>query len=145
MKTVTEEVTRAGDEVWEALVHLLPQLTPGTTLSREWLEEVVADPCTRLFVVRDNTGRIVATYTLAVQRLITGMKVWLEDVVVDAAARGRGIGKAIVRQAIAEARRMGSRKLDLTSSPHREAANRLYRSSGFTRRNTNVYRMLLDK
>ena len=75
--------------------------------------------------------------------LASGLRAWIEDVVVDESARGRGIGAALNRQAIEIARQAGARTVDLTSRPDREAANRLYARLGFNQRNTNVYRLEL--
>ena len=58
--------------------------------------------------------------------LPTGVKAWIDDVVVDEAARGQGVGEALNRAALDEARRRGAKEVDLTSRPQREAANRLY-------------------
>ena len=68
------------------------------------------------------------------------MRAWIEDVVVTAAARGRGVGELLNREALRLARELGARTVDLTSRPEREAANRLYAKLGFERRETNVYR-----
>ena len=73
----------------------------------------------------------------------TGLRAWVEDVVVDAAARGQGAGQALVGAALAHADALGARTVDLTSRPTREAANRLYRRCGFEQRETNVYRFAL--
>jgi ribosomal protein S18 acetylase RimI-like enzyme len=59
---------------------------------------------------------------------------------VDGGARGHGVGEALSRAAIDEARARGAVTVDLTSRPSREAANRLYQRIGFVRRDTNVYR-----
>ncbi|MCS5685302.1 MAG: GNAT family N-acetyltransferase, partial [Acidimicrobiales bacterium] len=77
-------------------------------------------------------------------RIPTGLRAWIEDVVVDEAARGRGIGDALNRAAIERARAAGARTVDLTSRPSREAANRLYRRLGFVERGTNMYRRVID-
>ena len=62
------------------------------------------------------------------------------DVVVDDAARGKGVGDRLNRFAIDLAARKGAKTVDLTSRPSREAANRLYRRIGFLPRDTNIYR-----
>ena len=83
--------------------------------------------------------------TLAVFRIPTGIRAWIEDVVVDAEARGRGVGEALTREAVRVAGTHGARTVDLTSRPSREAANRLYQRLGFERRDTNVYRLSIGK
>jgi len=139
-----ERVTTYSDEVLAALQRLLPQLSPGTTISEAWLREIVADTGIHLFVARDEEGEIPGTFTLAEEKIPTGLKMWLEDVVVDEKARGKGLGDTIVRYAIDYARRRGTKKLDLTSVPARVAANKLYQKWGFVRRKTNVYRLRFD-
>jgi ribosomal protein S18 acetylase RimI-like enzyme len=135
-------VAAVTDEVVDAVRRLLPQLSPNATLpSRADLERVVASPATTLLVARDGAdGAIVGMLTLAVFRVPTAVRAWIEDVVVDARVRGRGIGEALVRDALGRATAAGARSVELTSRPGREAANRLYVRLGFTRRETNVYR-----
>jgi ribosomal protein S18 acetylase RimI-like enzyme len=77
--------------------------------------------------------------TLVAYRLPTGLRARVEDVVVDGAARGRGVGEAMTRAALELAESAGVRAVELTSHPSREAANRLYPRLGFERRETNVY------
>jgi ribosomal protein S18 acetylase RimI-like enzyme len=72
------------------------------------------------------------------------MRAWIEDVVTDAAARGKGVASALVQAALAHADELGARTVDLTSRPSREAANRLYAHLGFEQRETNVYRRTLE-
>ncbi len=82
----------------------------------------------------------MGSLTLAVFRVPTGLRAWIEDVVVDESARGAGAGEALVRSAVGRAEAVGARTVDLTSRPSREAANRLYLRVGFETRTTNVYR-----
>jgi ribosomal protein S18 acetylase RimI-like enzyme len=83
--------------------------------------------------------------TLAVFTVPTGVRAWIEDVVVDDGARGAGVASALVQSALEHADRQGARTVDLTSRPQREAANRLYVRLGFERRETNVYRRTLGQ
>lgn len=92
----------------------------------------------------DHGGRIIGSLTLAVFRIPTGVRAWIEDVVVDNTYRGRGIGEALTRAALERARQEGARTVDLTSRPTREAANRLYQRVGFKLRQTNLYRYDLE-
>jgi ribosomal protein S18 acetylase RimI-like enzyme len=100
---------------------------------------MVAHPGTTLFVARMN-DEIVGTLTLVVFRIPTGIRAWIEDVAVDEAAGGKGVGKALTRAAIEHAFEAGARTVDLTSRPSREVANGMYQRLGFERRETNVYR-----
>jgi ribosomal protein S18 acetylase RimI-like enzyme len=76
---------------------------------------------------------------LLVYRIPSGLKARIDDVVVDAAARGRGVGEELTRAAMRRADEAGARIVELSSNPSREAANRLYPRLGFERRETNVY------
>lgn len=138
---VVEEVGAADADLLAALTRLLPQLSssaPPPTIGE--LEEIISSPATVLFVARDGTGSVVGSLTLGLFRVPTGMRAWIEDVVVDSASRGLGAGTALVRAAIGRAAEVGARTVDLTSRPSREEANRLYQHLGFERRETNVYR-----
>ena len=141
-----EECESVDDELVQAMADLIPQLSSSSPPpSHEELAEIVGSDATHLLVARDGDGpglggRIVASMTLAVFRIPTGVRAWVEDVVVDGDARGQGVGETLNLAALEVAGRRGARTVDLTSRPSREAANRLYRRIGFVQRETNVYR-----
>ena len=140
------EFTECTDELVEAFVRLTPQLSSSSPPpSREVLAEIAQSPATVLFVATDTaSGEIVGSLTLALFRIPTGLRAWIEDVVVDESVRGRGVGAALNEAALARAAEVGARTVDLTSRPSREAANRLYKRLGFVQRETNVYRFSHD-
>ncbi len=146
MAVTVREATTVTDELVAAFARLLPQLSrsaPPPTKAE--LTEVVASPATVLLVAEDDPGgAIIGSLTLARFRIPTGVRAWIEDVVVDDAARGRGVGEALNRRALELATAAGARSVDLTSRPSREAANRLYQRLGFEPRDTNVYRYELE-
>jgi ribosomal protein S18 acetylase RimI-like enzyme len=136
-----EELTVVDHEVLEALNALLPQLSSSAQpVTVEQLAEMVASDASHLLIGRDEAGVVVGALTLVVFRIPTGLRAWVEDVVVDGAARGTGVGESLNRAALAIAQDLGARTVDLTSRPSREAANRLYQKLGFVGRETNVYR-----
>ena len=136
-----EEATAVTDDLVAAFVRLIPQLSRSAPPpTPEELEAIASSPATALLVARDSTGEIVGSLTLAVFRIPTGVRAWIEDVVVDESARGGGIGEALNLHALEIARGAGAITVDLTSRPSREAANRLYKRLGFVERDTNVYR-----
>jgi ribosomal protein S18 acetylase RimI-like enzyme len=152
---LTIEVAETADHQLHASVaRLLPQLSSSSVPpSLDELHRIIEDPATTLFLAVSNrevdgtprSGRqVVGMLTLAVFLLPTGMRAWIEDVVVDDEARGAGVASALVRAALDGARGQGARTVDLTSRPEREAANRLYVRLGFAARETNVYRYSLD-
>jgi len=146
---VTIQVEPAGavtPDLIDALARLIPQLSRSAPAPGETeLAEIVASEATELLVARNSDdGSIVGTLTLVLFRTPTGLRAWIEDVVVDEAARGLGVAKALNQHALALAAARGVRSVDLTSRPSREAANQLYQRLGFARRETNVYRYDVD-
>ena len=160
-----ELVTSSTPELVEAMERLIPQLSrTAPALTAQQCADLVAQPGVFLFIFRPDadapTGAasqagpsaqgagtaagaaapILGMLTLATFTIPTGLRAWVEDVVVDGQARGRGAGQALVEAAVAHATSIGARTVDLTSRPSREAANRLYRRAGFELRETNVYR-----
>ena len=120
---------------------LLPQLSSSAApLTPESLAHLLRREDTYIYIVPDAHGTPQAMATLCLCASPTGTKAWIEDVVPDRAARGKGYGRALILHLCAEARRMDAKSINLTSRPEREAANRLYRSLGFEQRDTNVYR-----
>lgn len=135
------EVKEAAPSYVAPINNLLAQLSSsGTCFTLERLQEIVDSKASHLFLAKYN-GDVVAMLTLGEYLAPTGRKIWIEDVVVDAAARGLSIGRAMVDHAIEYARGVGDGVLMLTSRPSRVAANALYRSCSFEQRETNVYRM----
>lgn len=141
-----EECESVTDELVEAMAALVPQLSSSSPApGPDELAEIVGSDATHLLIARDGDGpglggAIVGSMTLVVFRIPTGVRAWIEDVVVDAGARGQGVGETLNRAALDVAERRGARTVDLTSRPSREAANRLYQRIGFVQRATNVYR-----
>jgi ribosomal protein S18 acetylase RimI-like enzyme len=141
MEVKVEAAGEVTAELVEAIARLVPQLSSSAPPpSAAELAEIVESPATTLLVARMPEDGVVGTLTLVLFRIPTGMRAWIEDVVVDEGARGRGVGEALNEEAIRRATAAGARSVDLTSRPSREAANRLYRRLGFGLRDTNVYR-----
>jgi ribosomal protein S18 acetylase RimI-like enzyme len=135
-----EELSEVTDEVVEAFARLLPQLsTSAVPLDAPALRDVVSSPAVTVLLAKSE-GAIVGTTSLVVFRIPTGVRAWIEDVIVDSAAGHQGIGKALVREAVDRAQKAGARSVDLTTRPSRVAAGNLYEKVGFVQRDTRVYR-----
>ncbi|WP_022881357.1 GNAT family N-acetyltransferase [Gryllotalpicola ginsengisoli] len=135
-----EEVTRFGDEIAETIERLLPALSESAVYDRELVRRIVESEATHLYAARLD-GRMAGVASLVVYPIPTGIRAHVEDVVVDGSARGRGLSRRLLAHLIEEANeRFHARTIDLTSRPSREAANHLYVTSGFVKRDTNVYR-----
>jgi ribosomal protein S18 acetylase RimI-like enzyme len=140
MSVHVEILTEVTSEVVEAFGRLLPQLSSAAgPLDEGALAAIAAAPASTLLLARAD-GVIVGTLTLAIFPIPTGIRAWIEDVVVDQAARGQGIGEALTVAALELARQAGARTVDLTTRPSREAAGRLYERVGFERRDSRLYR-----
>ena len=136
--TITEPAF--SQQLLQDIRHLLSELssTPHP-LSEEYLHHILMSENTHLYVLYDEEQQLSGMATVCLCASPTGVKAWVEDVVVSAASRGRGYGRQLVNKCIEAARMGGAQKVMLTSRSSREAANRLYRSMGFVPRETNVY------
>ena len=143
MTTRIEAAREASAELLAALTALLPQLNPNLPApTSEHLAVLLDDPGATLLIARDGDA-IVGTALVIVYPTTLRVESRIEDVVVDGAARGRGIGEALIRECIEVARRRGASIVELQTARVRVAANRLYERMGFERRDSNPYRMTL--
>ena len=141
-----ERAAGVDEELVSAFRRLVPQLSSSAPApTADQLREMIESPCTTVLLARARAGGdIVGSLTLSVFRIPTGVRAWIEDVVVDSSARGKGVGEALSREALRLAVEKGARTVELTSRPSRAAANRLYRRLGFVERETSVYRYTLS-
>ncbi len=138
-------LTEVTDEVVQAFAQLLPQLSSSAMIpTREQLQEIADNESFLIARDPDLDGQIVGSLTLVTFRIPTGVRAWIEDVIVDTSMRGKGIGEALTRAALVRAAELGAKTVDLTSRPSRVAANRLYQRVGFELRQTNLYRYNLE-
>ena len=146
MTVEIRRITQVSDALEEAFARLMPQLSPRLGApSREVLRRVAGSETGALLAAVAGE-RIVGVLMLAWYDAPSGRKAaWIEDVVVDGAARGCGAGDALVRAAVEHAARIGAGKVMLTSNPAREAARALYRKVGFEEVETTVFAFKTDK
>jgi ribosomal protein S18 acetylase RimI-like enzyme len=139
-----EVMNEPTSEVVEAFGRLLPQLSSSAPpVDAATLRDIASGAASTVLLARAD-GEIVGTTTLVIFRIPTGVRAWIEDVVVDEAARGRRVGEALTREALRIATQAGARTVDLTTRPSREAAGRLYERVGFARRDSRLYRYTLS-
>ena len=130
-------------ELEDAFKRLIPQLSETARIpDKQTLLKIVGSNTTRLFVAEEN-GKIVGTSSLVIYEIPAIRKAWIEDVVVDASVRGRGVAAALIQHILEYAKEEGLEKVDLTSSIHRKAAYRLYEKLGFEQRESTVFRKTL--
>lgn len=127
-------------EVVQAFARLIPQLSRSASPPGQAEIEAIVNSSANTVLLARSAGEITGTMTLVMFPLPTGLRAWIEDVVVDKSARGQGTGEAMMREAIRLAQEAGAKTVDLTSRPAREAAGRLYERLGFAIRESRVYR-----
>lgn len=145
MDVEIEVLQKVTGEVVEAFGRLLPQLsTSARPLDADALTVIAGAESNSVLIARVG-GDIVGTLTLVIFAIPTGVRAWIEDVIVDEAARGqefggKRVGEALTAEAIAIARDAGAKTVDLTTRPSRVAAGKLYERLGFVQRDSRVYR-----
>ncbi|WP_432075611.1 N-acetyltransferase family protein [Streptomyces wuyuanensis] len=136
-------VREANDESVAAFARLLPQLSStADVLDHVAVRRLLSCDANTVLMARVE-GSVVGMLTLVVFPLPSGLRARIEDVVVDEAARGLGVGGALTEEALRLAEAAGARTVDLTSRPSRAAANRLYERLGFEARGSKIYRFVL--
>ncbi|GIF65557.1 hypothetical protein Ais01nite_35920 [Asanoa ishikariensis] len=139
-----ELLRSASPEDARQLARLLGQLADDADApGDEDMEAIFSQPNVSVVVARHH-GEIVGCGILVTFEVLTGRRAIIEDVVVAEEYRRRGIGRAIIGSCLDVARQARRRDVDLTSRPKRVAANRLYQQIGFVKRETNVYRIVLE-
>lgn len=149
MKTyILQELNEGNAARIDTLLHMLSPDAPALGPAR--LAELLADESFWLFVTEDADGQLAGMLTLTRCHTLSRSKFWIEDVIVDPAYRGQGVGRALVHAAVeyvhaAEESTTGCERrpsLYLTSNPSRTAARALYRSEGFEEYETGVFRIV---
>ena len=135
------EIKTYSPEYHEAMQRFLNQLTTSPMVLTEGMfQQLLASENSHLFfIIKDE--QIAGMLTVGIYYSPTGGKAWIEDVVVDETFRGQGLSKQLVAHAIEFVKSQQIPLLMLTSNPKRIAANKLYQTMGFERKETNVYRM----
>jgi ribosomal protein S18 acetylase RimI-like enzyme len=140
--------TEMTEELYQACQRLVPQLTSNNPPpTRQELTLMLSTGSSTVYLARhgDYGDEIIGLATLVLYRVPTGMRAYIEDVVVDERARGRHVGEALTRACLEQAEAAGASQVMLTSNPGRIAANRLYQRMGFELRKTNVYRYAFER
>ena len=142
------KATEMTEELYQACQRLVPQLTSNNPPpTRQELTLMLSTGSSTVYLARhrDYGDEIIGLATLVLYRVPTGMRAYIEDVVVDERARGRRVGEALTRACLEQAEAAGASQVMLTSNPGRIAANRLYQRMGFELRKTNVYRYAFER
>jgi ribosomal protein S18 acetylase RimI-like enzyme len=145
MAVTVEVASMVDDDIVAAFAHLIPQLSSSNPPPDAAVLQAIVDHEACFLLLAKEDGKILGALTLVVFPIPTAIRAWIEDVVVDGDARGKGVGDLLSRAAVDIASANGAKTVELTSRPSREAANRLYQRIGFVARDTNVYRFTIDQ
>lgn len=129
----------AGHADLEPLLALLQQLfaieadfsfTPAR--ARRGLEQLLADERACILLARNTTGVIgMCSAQLVCSTAEGAFSAWVEDVVVDSACRGQGIGRRLIEEIAAWARGQGATRLQLLADRENATALEFYRRLGW--------------
>jgi len=137
-----EKIFELTQEVFDAVRRLVPLLGAHKPIPT-WndLSLLVNSGISILLIARleESDSPIVGMLTISLYRVPTGRRSIVEDLVVDANFRNKGIARALLLSAIGIGREAGVNGVALTSNPERIEANQLYVSMGFKKRDTNAY------
>ena len=135
------KINRFSERVYTAVLRLMPQLDSDAELpTRQYFKSILRSENTNFFIAEQDNKQIAGMLTIGTYRIPSGIKVWIEDVVVDETLRGKGFGKELMLFAINYSKSLGTKSVGLTSRPSRIVANRLYQELGFIQYKTNVYK-----
>ena len=127
---------------FEDLKQLIAELSDRVNLTQTDLMLVLKDSNSHLYVILESE-HIIGCATLCVFHSPTGTKASIEHVVVSSAYRGQHLGKQLMEYVLEQAQAYAPIELHLTSNPMRVAANKLYQSLGFQKKETNCYQMAI--
>lgn len=139
-----QELRNYTQTQFDDLKHLMSELSDKVNFTQTDLMLVLKDTISHLYVILDDE-HIVGCATLCIFHSPTGTKASIEDVVVSSDYRGQHLGKKLMEFVLDQARQFAPIELHLTSNPKRVAANKLYQSLGFQKKETNCYRMMIDE
>lgn len=136
-----KRIVEINEMIVEGVNSLLGQLASDKQIFTESdLYRIITSESSMLFLMYLNDN-VIGMFTIGNYYSPTGRKFWLEDVVIDSKYRGKFLGKRMLKKALEIVSTFGTSTLMLTSKPVRIAANNLYISLGFSKKETNVYRM----
>ncbi len=136
-----KRIVEINEMIVEGVNSLLGQLVSDKQIFTESdLYRIITSESSMLFLMYLNDN-VIGMFTIGNYYSPTGRKFWLEDVVIDSKYRGKSLGKRMLKKALEIVSTFGTSTLMLTSKPVRIAANNLYISLGFSKKDTNVYKM----
>ena len=123
------------------------EFTPNASRQEDALKLLFAEPGLGTIDVARDGKRVVAMASLlyTVSTAEGGTAAWFEDLVVAPEQRKRGIGEALLKHVVAEARKEGVLRLTLLTDMQNERAQAMYRRVGFVGSPMKPMRLKLKK
>lgn len=129
------------EDLSDAVTQLFNQL--NDRLKQQPLPNIYEDNSI-IFITCSDGEQLIGMASMALYKVISGYKGMVEDVVVDNAYRGKGIGRKLMEKLLAAGKEKDLDEILLFSGHHRTAAINLYKSLGFVKKDSGLYRMVLD-
>ena len=109
------------------------EFQPNAEKQRRALEAILANPTIGTLYVAREGKRVVAMASLlyTISTVEGGKAAWFEDLVVHPDERKRGIGEALLKHVVTQARAAGITRITLLTDMQNERAQAMYRRAGF--------------
>ncbi len=142
-----EKATEVTPELVDAAKNLVTDLasTNQVEITPEWMKKIVDSEASSLLVARDDKEKIVGMGILVVYPTLVNPRALLETLGVDPAARRKGVGTALIKEALEEARIQKVNTVRAFTGKENEAGNRLFENAGGVRtEELNEYEFVLS-
>ncbi len=114
-----------------ALLKLIPANAAMSTQELEAARVRFRESTALDVLVAEQKGRVIGLLVLSFVSALTGLRAWIDDLVVDPDHRRQGIGRSLVEAAIQRASRRGVTHLFIDTSRGNPDAREFYRACGF--------------
>ena len=138
MSEIRFELAKASDlprlvELLGILFESEAEFSPDAEKQKSALQAILADPAKgKIFVAREGREVIaMASLLYTISTAEGGKAALFEDLVVAPEQRKRGIGEALLKHVVAEARAEGVLRITLLTDMQNERAQAMYRRAGF--------------
>lgn len=140
VKKLDHYTPEIANRIRELLIELSRSGKDKGKIEKAWFDDIITSPWHDLLIAEDD-GKIIGFACLSVT-MGPGIRknAYLEDFVVDSAARGKGIGSALWDAMQDWAAEKGCQKLEFTCGNGREAAQAFYKNHGAEIYETNFFR-----
>ena len=124
-------------DIKEQVSELFRQLSPNKTQLD--LDEILDDKNQITVAYCEDNNKIIGIALMCTYKVISGNKGWIEDVVVDSASRGKGIGRKLINLLVEVGDKKKLSEILLFTEDHRLAAINLYSKVGFKLKESKIY------